>query len=1114
MKLILQRALALIAVLTAAQPFAAPAPAELEFFEKRIRPLLADHCYKCHSAESEKLKGGLRLDTKSGLLQGGETGPALIPGDPDSSLLIKAVRWESEKLQMPPKTKLSPAQIADLEAWVRLGAPDPRSDAPAPATSEIQEKARHHWAFQAPKAAPVPAVKNESWAKTSLDRFILAKLEATGLAPAPAADRRSLLRRVSYDLTGLPPTIEQVEEFERDHSPGAYDRFVSRLLDSPRYGERWARHWLDVARFADTKGYVYTDREESRFVHSHVYRDWVIHAFNTDLPYNEFLLQQIAGDQYPRAEGPASPQAATGFLTVGRRFLGVTHDIIDDRIDVLAKATQALTVSCARCHDHKFDPIPIGDYYSLYGVFNGSTERTVSLENHPRATKEYEEFKQGHDERVGKLQASFEKRKSELLAKVRLKTPEYLLAVLEADQLPTDDHYEIRGPDDLNPTIARQWQAYLFQAAKEFHPVWSPWTEFAKLPKPLFAEKSPAVWEELKRARGSELNSLVRESFEAKLPSSMEAVARRYGELLSAVHQKQLASQIISAGEKPLAAILDGPESPITVPAGSVWDIEWFFHEGARVEFGKLQSEIDRWIIQSPGSPRFSVLLEDKPVQRNPRVFRRGNPASKGDEVPRQYLSLIEGSRRQPFAQGSGRLELARAIASPDNPLTARVMVNRVWAHHFGEGLVESVNDFGLRSQPPSHPELLDWLARYFVENGWSVKKLQRLILASNAYQQSSAAENPQAELKDPENRLLWRMNRRRLDFEELRDSLLRASGELAEKTGGKPVPLYAGPLAPVRSIYGYVDRQFLPGVYRVFDFPNPDLPSGPRSLTTVPQQALYLMNSPFLVERARSLAGRTAPASSLNSSPDARVAALYRAALQRDPTPPELELSRGFIAAAEAIPAPEPPPPPPPSDWSYGFAQWLAAERGLTNFTPLPYFSGSAWQGGPDWPDAALGWARLTAEGGHAGNDLQHAAVRRWTSPIDGHISITATLEHKPAAGDGIHAALVSSRHGILGEWNLLTLSAKTDFDRIPVKKGDTFDFAVDIRGGLNNDEFLWAPAIKWLADTATAAGQKAEWNAKTEFNGPAPAPPVPLQPWESLAQALLLSNEFVFVD
>jgi hypothetical protein len=348
-------------------------------------------------------------------------------------------------------------------------------------------------------------------------------------------------------------------------------------------------------------------------------------------------------------------------------------------------------------------------------------------------------------------------------------------------------------------------------------------------------------------------------------------------------------------------------------------------------------------------------------------------------------------------------------------------------------------------------------------------------------------------------------MPSRRLDFEELRDSLLHATGELSSHSGGKPLPLYGNKLVTRRAVYGFVDRQFLPGVYRMFDFPNPDLPSGQRPLTTVPQQALYLMNNPFLMDRARTLA-----ASSESHPPETRLLHFYRAAFQRDPSPDEQQSSLAFIRAAEQIASPEPPPPPPPSAWAYGYGKVDSGR--IANFTPLPLFINNAWQGGESYPDPKLGWVQLTPDGGHAGNDLNHAAIRRWTAPLSGEFKISGNLEHLRTEGDGIHAALISSRHGILGEWNLHHLKTRTDFDRLSLQQGDTIDFVVDIRGGLNNDDFLWAPIINLL--TNPSSSEKSEWNAKKEFSGPPEIPPAPLKPWESLAQALLISNEFVFVD
>src|SRR6266566_257948 len=477
---------------------AEPQAKDFDFFEKRIRPVLVEHCYKCHSASAEKVKGDLLLDSREGMLKGGESGkPAVVAGDAEKSRLIEAIRYANDDLQMPPKKaggKLSDEQIADFIAWVNLGAPDPRTG-----KSEVRNpksEPKRFWSFQPPEEPLVPKVKNTRWPQTPIDHFILATLEENGLQPSPPTDKRNLIRRATYDLTGLPPTRSEVEAFLKDNSPEAFALVVDRLLSSPRYGERWGRYWLDVARYSDTKGYVYTDREEGRFVHSSAYRDWVIRAFNEDMPYDRFLKLQIAADQMVSGDNERD-LAAMGFLTLGRRFLGVVHDIIDDRIDVVMRGTQGLTVGCARCHDHKFDPIPTKDYYSLYGIFNGSTERELPLVTNLEENARSVEFLKGLREREEKLEQTFRKKCDELSERLRAQSVQYLTAVLEVDQLPSEEFYAIRGPDDLNPTIVRQWDVYLRQTAGQVKPVFYLWHELEKLPSKDFGLRAAELIQSL-----------------------------------------------------------------------------------------------------------------------------------------------------------------------------------------------------------------------------------------------------------------------------------------------------------------------------------------------------------------------------------------------------------------------------------------------------------------------------------------------------------------------------------------------------------------------------------------------------------------------------------------
>ncbi len=999
-----------------------------------------------------------------------------------------------------------------------------------------------HWAFQKPVLPPIPSVKDKSWIQTPIDAFVLARLEGKGLGPSSRINRRAFIRRATFDLTGLPPTKQEVESFIADPSPDSWGRLIDRLLTSPRYGERWGRIWLDVARYADTKGYVYSDREEGRFVHAHVYRDWVIKAFNDGLPYDQFLQSQLAADQLEVA--PEDPSlAALGFLTLGRRFLGVVHDIIDDRIDVVMRGTLGLTVGCARCHDHKFDPIPTKDYYSLYGVFNGAFEKLVPLRPPGSAADKLSgtlEFEVGLQERQAKLETTFGRRRDALQERLRSKTTDYLIAALAADKLPNEEFYAFVGPEDLNPTFVRQWAAYLFNAAKGFHPVWAPWHAVAELNTNQFAASAPGILDRLLRESGKGLNPAVAEALRLNRPASMRDLASVYGGLLTGVHHKWslrfstnqavvASAPELTPSEEPLKQVLYGPDSPANIPPGALVDLEWFFDESTRVELGKLQSEIDRWIIQSPSAAPYSVILEDRPKQINGRVFKRGNPASKGEEAPRQFLQVLAGPNRKPFEHGSGRLDLARAIGSHDNPLTARVFVNRVWQNHFGFGLVRTPSDFGIRSDPPTHPELLDWLAVRFMEEGWSIKQLHRMIMLSSVYQQESAvegsgrtvgsrrAERPwslsqsTSETIDPQNRLLWRMNDRRLDFEALRDSMLFVSGELNLRIGGKSEDLFKPPSSRRRTIYGAIDRQFLPGVYRVFDFANPDMHSPQRSDTTVPQQALFFMNSPFVVDQAKALVARREIVGIRD--PRERIRLLSNLVFQRHATAREIDVALHSIRGWEREPATVPPKPS-ASVWRYGYGEYDVDAKRVKSFENLSHFTDAAWQGGEQWPDAKLGWVRLTADGGHAGNDLQHAAIRRWVAPVDATVSLSGAIQHKEKSGDGIRAFVVSSRGGELGRWTLHNRKEEIKLEAVEIRRGETLDFIVDFNASLNSDDFLWAPLIKAVATPSAASDLPEDWSAKREFAGNPPLPPLPLNAWERYAQVLLLANEFVFVD
>jgi cytochrome c553 len=713
-------------------------PAQVQFFENRVRPVLVENCYKCHSRQAEKVKGGLLLDTRDGVLKGGESGAAIVPGDPDKSLLIKAIRYADPDLQMPPKDKkLSDPQIEDLVAWVKMGAPDPR--VATLAQKEWSDSSKKHWAWQPVKKPVVPEVKDSAWAKTPIDNFILAELEEKELKPNPIADKRTLIRRATFDLIGLPPTPEEVDAFVKDESPDAFAKVVDRLLASPHYGERWGRHWLDVARYSDTKGQVRRQREDPNYPYAWTYRDYVIRSLNEDKPYNVFILEQIAADRLPATARNLTNLAALGFLTIGERFMGMQNDVINDRIDVVTKGFLALTVTCARCHDHKFDPIPTKDYYSLHGIFASSAE------------PEFEPV-------ISKITAG----------------PDY------------SDYYKQRMDLEREKTTLE------------------------------------AQFVQMRRARNRE-----------------------------AIRKLQR-------------------------------------------EIRENQGAIARLELSHPAAPARAMVLEDIAKPHDSPVFIRGDAGNKGQPVQRRFLEVLSGSFRPAWTNGSGRLQLAYAIANSNNPVTARVIVNRIWLHHFGEGFVPTPDDFGTMSEEPSHPELIDYLASRFMEEGWSLKKMHRLILLSSVYQQSSA-NNPRFAQVDPNNRLLWRANIRRLEFEALRDSLLVIGGALDETMYGRPVNLDKEPYSTRRTIYGRIDRSDVADVLINFDFANPDLPSGRRHETTVPQQALFLMNSPLVVEQAKKL---VAIADFQNCKDDsARIRFLYEKIYQRPPRADETALGLEFIS-------------------------------------------------------------------------------------------------------------------------------------------------------------------------------------------------------------------------
>ncbi len=867
----------------------APDPVRAEFFEKSVRPLLEERCIECHSAAKGKTKGGLALDNAAAVLKGGETGPALVAGAPEKSLLFKAVTYSDPDLKMPPDNKrLSPEQVAILQEWVRGGAYDPREGRIA---GPDPEAAKKHWAFQPVTKPAPPAVQDANWPRTDTDRFVMAALEAKQIKPSAEAGKRELLKRLTYDLTGLPQSEQELSTFLADPSPDAYPKNVERLLASPRFGERWGRFWLDVARYSDTKGLPAPINADRRFHFSYSYRDYVIDAFNSDKPFNQFLLEQLAADLLPEPKSQDA-LAALGYLTVGRCFQNSVNDIIDDRIDVVSRGMLGLTVSCARCHDHKYDPIPTADYYSLHGVFMSVEEpKERPVLGQPKQTPEYEKYLEKRNELIAKREAAPDEEAKKANAELLKKLPVYLATTRDvppnADSKALDT---MAGERNLLGLSLGRWTIALKDADKD--PVLAPWHAFASLNPSDFEKAAAALTGQWKTSPPAGWNSALLTALTERPLKSLKEVAEIYGTVFTAAHTA-LSSRPPEDNSPAPDPIQETLRTKFLQPGGpchlSRAEVEKTHARKVFEARTKVQDQLDVLDATDPSAPARAMAIFDKPQPVQPVVFVRGNPANRGPKVPRQFLSVLSSPERKPFTQGSGRLEMAQAIASPSNPLTARVAVNRIWLHLFGKGLVETPNDFGVRTPAPAIPGVLDFLSSKFMDGGWSTKTIVRELVLSNAYRQSSAAR-PDALTADPNNDLVHSMRRRRLDFESLRDTLLVQSGRLDESRGGRAVELTKEPFTGRRSVYGYIDRQDLPSMLRIFDFANPDISTGQRFETSVPQQALFLMNNNFLKHLSESVV-KLPKVAAAAPGPE-RIKALFQQILQRDPSAQELEAS------------------------------------------------------------------------------------------------------------------------------------------------------------------------------------------------------------------------------
>ena len=1091
-------ATALLMPLLAACLPADPSPEQLEFFEKRIRPLLSDTCYKCHSEKAEKLKGGLMLDSREAMLKGGDTGPALVPGNPEKSLLIEAIHWTNSDLQMPPKKRLPAAQVADLEAWVKAGAPWPqeaRTQKVPKVVFNLDKRKADHWCWKPVANPQPPAVKHPVWLRGTVDQFILAKLEEKGLVPAPDADRVTLIRRASFDITGLPPAPADVESFMADTSPDAFAKVVDRLLASPAFGERWARHWLDLVRYAETRGHEF----DPEIPNAWQYRDYVIRAFNAGVPYNQFALEHIAGDLIkPRlnaATGANESILGTGFWFLGEEVHSPVDirqdetDRMDNRLDVMSKTFLSLTVACARCHDHKFDAISQRDYTALTGFLISSSYRQArfeTMENEKQIAEQLDQFRKGARQQVidacrtnlakgvaqtsdfllaarevaqgakaedvapiysvdtaalqawvaeltkaktdaghpfhafakiavetkGNDPADFARRLTGLVGKTDAKPAAPQLpdaASIVADFRNANAHARLQdgvsfGPRPLQPGdpilgttaerpllgIATRAAAYCDSAFKNLVAKESEtdtgtlgsWQRAGRTIRTAdVALKTKSLWYLVKgpgRAYAA-VNShlIVKGPLHGALLKEWKVPADRWqwvehplaayeGHRVHVEFSPQgtedfaIAMVVQSATPPPLsqgwnnvlnselgAANVNNPETlanavqrALSTACGSLGDAANLGKPGA-----EDRAALADWLVRNadlfcpPGSASRKQLTEGtrtfiakqseliariRPDSRTaPAMFdgggtdefllTRGSPKLPGAPVPRRFMEAISGPDQPAVAEGSGRLELARKIIDPANPVTARAIVNRVWHHLFGRGIVATVDNFGALGQAPSHPELLDHLASRFTgEQAWSVKKLIRDLMLSRTYKMSSHPMDPAAEQADPENLLLHRMNLRRLEGEAIRDAILAVSGRLNPKAGGPSVPVNLtafmdgrgrpgrnGPLDGDgrRSIYIAVRRNFLPPMMLAFDAPIPFNTVGRRNVSNVPSQALILMNDPFVVEQAKTWASHL-PAADAKS----RIAQMYLSAFSRQPSARELSDATAFLKAQSAL--------------------------------------------------------------------------------------------------------------------------------------------------------------------------------------------------------------------
>ena len=910
--------------LAAAHAKLVPAAAQdADFFENKVRPILATNCYSCHT---DGAAANLHIDSREGLLKGGDAGPAIVPGDPSKSLLIAAVE-QSGHLKMPKGGKLTAAEVETLNTWVKMGAtwPAPATNiaaAPVRAGDTLTAEQRAFWSFQPIRMPAEPQVRDARWARSPIDKFVFAQLEAEGLSPAAPADRHTLIRRATLDLIGVPPTPEEVAAFEKDKSPDAFAKVVDRLLASPHYGERWGRHWLDVARYADddVRGLDPKGRGYMPFEGAYIYRDWVIKATNNDIPYDQFVKMQLAGDfmvkdaktDAARNEAGHDALAATAYIGDGPWLWDQAEPVQGraderaERVDSVSRGLMGLTVGCARCHNHKYDPISQKDYYSMVGLFASSTFKEYPTVSAPEVAAYRDKFHQYvalQEERD-----EFLKQENRSLANaLSYQTANYLVGVWRVLGKPKMKITDAADKDSLDPQLLERWVDYLKAPAK--HPFLNDYramlttggaedqartlgTIFQKQVLHTASEQREIEkWnEELRIKAGSEKRS----QYEDTTPDKFETFDQFCpGCALDTKSLPQAQVQLFDelfvgtfpeAGGRPVPGVL----------SFRGWELKRRLSPQWQEYLAALNTQIDEAKKALPPYP-FVNGVADQPKPVDVRLNLRGNPHNLGDPVPRTFLTVLSKPNQKPFAQGSGRLEFANQLVA--SPIFTRVYVNRVWKWHFGTGIVNTPDDFGIRGDAPSNPALLEYLSADFQAMGFSLKKLQREIMLSATYQQGDE-ESPAAHEKDAANRFYSHFSRQRMDAETLRDSVLFVAGDLDTKDeGGPPTDLKLETTR--RTVYLKVSRFHLSQYLEVFDFPNPGFSADQRFSSNVPLQRLYFMNDPFVYDQAGKFAERVYP----EKTEEDRIRKAYLLLYGRPPLPKELELGQAFLKSTPEKP-------------------------------------------------------------------------------------------------------------------------------------------------------------------------------------------------------------------